>query len=138
MKRHKTLAEQQRAPMAFEEALRHCVAMAFESERKAKGRFVSDDARAIRTLLRNVQPLPDTLGSAADLIGLPNEAESDADLFEAVKGNREMGQRLEELHEILDRKNKIIRLLALGDLTTAELVNDMSNDNVALLPQNHA
>jgi len=33
-------------------------------------------------------------------------------------------KRLEEFHEILDRKNTIIRLLAMGDCTAAELTGE--------------
>lgn len=33
-------------------------------------------------------------------------------------------QRIEELHGILERKNAIIRLLSLGDLTNAEIYGD--------------
>ncbi len=33
----------------------------------------------------------------------------------------EVHQRLEEFHEILDRKNAIIRLMALGDCTAQEV-----------------
>jgi hypothetical protein len=45
--------------------------------------------------------------------------------------------RLEEFHAILERKNLIIRLLSMSDLSTEELrLSDAGT--VALLPQNHA
>ena len=54
-------------------------------------------------------------------------------LAEWREGAPEAGDRLEELHELLDRKNRIIRLLAMGDLTAEEL--KLSDDaELALLP----
>lgn len=45
----------------------------------------------------------------------------------------ELSSRLDEMHEIIARKNAIIRLMALGDCTAAELgLSDAKG--VALLP----
>ncbi len=39
----------------------------------------------------------------------------------AKKRIEELENRLEEMHEIIDRKNAIIRLLSMGDLSQIEL-----------------